>query len=195
MNKRNVLVYVLGWRAWIADALYLMSDAKTKQLIQEDLERYMKKETSYQKVGLVSLNYCLLFGETFRNVFYYRIQGHGLLKTLSKAFVKPLQTIEIGGKIAGGLRINHKNAVVYPYSVGKNFTVGPNVVIGKGPCHDNGDINSPIIGDNVSILPNAVVTGGIKIGNNVTVGAGTIVVKSIPDNCVVIGNPAKILER
>jgi serine O-acetyltransferase len=36
--------------------------------------------------------------------------------------------------------------------------------------------------------------GPVKIGNNVTIGAGAVVVKDIPDNCVVAGNPAKIIK-
>lgn len=32
------------------------------------------------------------------------------------------------------------------------------------------------------------------MGNNVTVGAGSVVVKDVPDNCVIVGNPAKIIK-
>ncbi len=51
----------------------------------------------------------------------------------------------------------------------------------------------PIIGDNVSLGCNVTILGGIHIGNNVTVGAGSVVVKDVPDNCIVAGNPAKII--
>ena len=37
--------------------------------------------------------------------------------------------------------------------------------------------------------------GGVKIGNNVIIGAGSVVVKDVPDNCVVAGNPAKIIKN
>lgn len=37
-----------------------------------------------------------------------------------------------------------------------------------------------------------VIVGGVKIGNNVTIGAGSVVVKDIPDNSVAVGNPAKV---
>jgi maltose O-acetyltransferase len=39
---------------------------------------------------------------------------------------------------------------------------------------------------------NCVVLSGVTIGNNVVVGAGSVVTKDIPDNAVVAGNPAKI---
>lgn len=49
------------------------------------------------------------------------------------------------------------------------------------------------IGDNVFIGQNSVVLPGVKIGSNVVVGAGSIVMSDIPDNSVVMGNPARII--
>lgn len=40
-----------------------------------------------------------------------------------------------------------------------------------------------------------MIIPGVKIGNNVVVGAGAVVTKDVPDNCVVVGNPARILKR
>ena len=67
------------------------------------------------------------------------------------------------------------------------------VTIGKGHKNDEGR-DTPIIGDNVWICPNCVVFGGINIGNNVVIGAGTILNKSVPDNCTVVGNPVRIVK-
>lgn len=53
----------------------------------------------------------------------------------------------------------------------------------------------PVIGDNVKICANAIVIGGITIGDNVTIGAGSVVTKSVPSDCVVAGNPARIIRR
>lgn len=53
---------------------------------------------------------------------------------------------------------------------------------------------APTIGDNVTIGANAVIIGDIMIGNNVTIGAGAVVTKSIPDNCIVVGNPARVIK-
>lgn len=47
------------------------------------------------------------------------------------------------------------------------------------------------IGDNVFIGMNAIVLPGTTIGNNVIVGAGSIVSKNLPDDCVCVGSPAK----
>lgn len=50
------------------------------------------------------------------------------------------------------------------------------------------------IGNNVNIGWNAIIMPGVTIGNNVIVAAGAIVVKDVPDNSVVAGSPAKVIE-
>jgi maltose O-acetyltransferase len=47
------------------------------------------------------------------------------------------------------------------------------------------------IGNNVWIACNVIVCGGVTIGNNVVIGAGSIVTKSIPDNYLAYGNPCR----
>ena len=53
----------------------------------------------------------------------------------------------------------------------------------------------PSIGDNVSLGANVNILGDITIGDNVVIGAGSVVVKDVPSNCVVAGNPAKIIHK
>jgi acetyltransferase-like isoleucine patch superfamily enzyme len=48
--------------------------------------------------------------------------------------------------------------------------------------------------DNVFIGCNSTILGGITIGNNVVVAAGSVVTKDVPPNSVVAGNPAKVIE-
>jgi UDP-3-O-[3-hydroxymyristoyl] glucosamine N-acyltransferase len=49
------------------------------------------------------------------------------------------------------------------------------------------------IGDYVYIGNNAMIMPGVSVGNNVIIGAGSVVTKSVPSNVVIGGNPAKIL--
>lgn len=42
---------------------------------------------------------------------------------------------------------------------------------------------------------NLIILKGTKIGNNVVVGAGSVVNGSFPDNCIIAGNPAKIVKQ
>ena len=50
------------------------------------------------------------------------------------------------------------------------------------------------VGNNVFIGMNCIILPGVKIGNNTIIGAGSIVTKSIPDNSVACGIPAKVIE-
>ena len=50
------------------------------------------------------------------------------------------------------------------------------------------------VGDNVWIGGNVVVLPGVTIGNNCVIGAGSVVVKDIPDNSIAVGNPCKVIK-
>ncbi len=86
--------------------------------------------------------------------------------------------------------------------IGDNCMMGPNVQIytATHPLEfkerNSGlEFAKPIsIGKNVWIGGNAVICPGVNIGNNVVIGAGSIVTKSFPDDVFIAGNPAKIVK-
>ena len=51
------------------------------------------------------------------------------------------------------------------------------------------------IGDDVWLGGNVTVLPGVTIGNNVVVGAGAVVTRDVPDNCVVCGVPARMVKQ
>ena len=56
------------------------------------------------------------------------------------------------------------------------------------------DGKRPVIGNHVKMGCHVCILGGVHIGNNVTIGAGSVVVKDVPDNAVVVGNPARFIK-
>ena len=90
--------------------------------------------------------------------------------------------------IGGGIYIDHPHYThLNAEKIGKDFKTKHNVTIGN----NRGGI--PTIGDNVFVGVGAVVVGKIRIGNNVQIGANAVVTKDVPDNAVVVGNPAYII--
>lgn len=73
--------------------------------------------------------------------------------------------------------------------IGKNTRLTGGVVV---LAHD---ASRSYIGDNCFIGVRAIIMPGIKIGNEVVVGAGSVVTKDVPSNCMVVGNPAKIIKE
>jgi putative colanic acid biosynthesis acetyltransferase WcaB len=99
-------------------------------------------------------------------------------------------------KIGKSLSLFHGQGLVINNEtiIGDNCTLRQSTTIGASKMMPNGRFNgSPVIGNNVDIGANSVILGPITIGDNVTIGAGSVVVKSIESNCKVAGNPAKIL--
>jgi len=125
----------------------------------------------------------LFFATIFRKIriFFLKIKGYDI----------PYSVIIEGSVVLDKL---------YP----KGIHIGENTLIASGSIilsHDHCkrvDNNQPLlvntyIGKNCFIAVNAVILPGVKIGNEVIVGAGSVVTKDVPSNNVVAGNPAKIL--
>lgn len=64
--------------------------------------------------------------------------------------------------------------------------------IAKEKIHINKKIT---IGNNVQIGAGAIILSGIVVGDNVIVGAGSVVTRDVENNCIVVGNPAKVLRK
>lgn len=100
--------------------------------------------------------------------------------------------------------INH-NCVILdcaPVTIGDNVWIGPNCgfYTAEHPVNAEERIKGPesarpiTIGNNVWIGGNVVILAGVTIGDNTTIGAGSVVTKDIPSNTVAVGNPCKVIK-
>lgn len=121
----------------------------------------------------------------FSNLFnptYLARKNKKLSTTLNKFF----NGCEISNDVfcPNDIVIAHGNGIVIGSGskIGKNVTIYQNTTLGKRKG------GYPKIEDNVTIYPNCLILGPIKIGENSIIGAGTIVTKNIPKNSIVRNN-------
>lgn len=77
--------------------------------------------------------------------------------------------------------------------IGNNCVIYQGVTVGSNTLDNSKNIGAPKIGNNVFIGAGAIIIGGIKIGNNVRIGANCIVTKDIPDNATVVMPSPRII--
>ncbi|MGC6768085.1 chorismate mutase [Enterococcus sp. LJL128] len=125
----------------------------------------------------------------------------------TSVYVEPSISFDYGFNIHVGknfyVNFNSIFLDICPIRIGDNCMFGPNVQLytashplNPGKRNSGLEFGKPItIGDNVWLGGGVVIVPGVELGNNVVVAAGAVVTKSVPDNCVVGGNPAKIIKR
>ncbi|WP_378950771.1 serine acetyltransferase [Pelosinus sp. sgz500959] len=163
-----------------------------------------KWQADYKRMSGLTWNWIegairLLFRPHLRFCFYGRIASGCKVKTTAILF--NIAKRQLGQKY--GLEIEFTNIgeginLIHPFNITVNAgsVIGKNATLFKG-C-TIGSIRSgkragvPTIGDNVTICTNAFVCGGIRIGNNVLIAANAFINFDVPDNSIVIGNPAII---
>ena len=90
-----------------------------------------------------------------------------------------------------------------PIRIGDNVLFGPRVSLYSAGHPIVAQIRNsylefgkPItIGSDVWVGGDTVILGGVKVGSNVVIGAGSVVTKDIPSGCIAVGNPCRVLRR
>lgn len=103
--------------------------------------------------------------------------------------------IHPGAQIGKGVFIDHGMGVV----IGETAIVGDYSLIYQGVTlggtgKETGK-RHPTLGDNVVVGGGAKVLGNIQIGNNVRIGASSVVLHDVPSNCTVVGIPGRVVYR
>lgn len=163
-------------------------------VIQEDIKQTLKVRGSKVQMQTIEkqFKHLMTYYPDHAFIFFWRINK-------SRYRWKSLFVGDVACKIfrstsiEGGLMCYHPYAtVINAKSIGKNFQFRNSLTIGN-----KGNNNSllPTIGNDVTVGANVVIIGNITIGDNVVIGAGAVVVKDVPSNCVIAGNPAKIIKQ
>lgn len=99
--------------------------------------------------------------------------------------------IQAAATIGRRFTIHHGYGVVINKRVvaGDDFTLRHGVTIGNLGASD---LACPTIGNGVELGANVTLLGDVIIGHNVTIGAGSVVVDSVPDNTLVVGEKARV---
>jgi len=167
-------------------------------LIREDVANVMEHDPAAKSRLEVWLCYSGLHA-----VWFYRINhwlwNHGMFllgRMLSQA-ARFLTGIEIhpGAKIGRRLFIDHGHGVVIGETaiVGDDVTLYQGVTLG-GTGKEHGK-RYPTIEDGVVVGGGAKILGNITVGKNCRIGAGSVVLRNVPDNSTVVGVPGHIIFR
>lgn len=165
------------------------TNKKVKKLIKSDVYRY------YGKCGNFDLLKYYLRDSLIRFHVAFRMrQGSGLVKFIgiilwklnrrTKSIVLSPHT-----SVGYGLYIGHGGPIV----VNPTTIIGNNVNLSQYTTIGSNHNKAAIIGDFTYIGPNVCIVEDVNIGRNVTIGAGSVVTKDIPDNATACGNYAKVI--
>ena len=97
--------------------------------------------------------------------------------------------------------------LVYPHlvNIGNNVTFGSNVMVfaHNNPAANlflkNGEFPRKVekvdIKSGAVLFPGSIITAGVTIGENSIISVGSVVTHDIPDHCVVVGNPGRVIKK
>lgn len=165
--------------------------------------KHLVQDYNTYKLTPIKLIAGIFIGSTFFLIALYRLSNwfsNSNLHFVANVLInieRILYSCEIdaSSEIGPGLRIVHSVGIVIGprVIVGQNFRLHQNVTIGmRGRMNE--EWITPRIGNNVTIYAGAAVLGRITIGDNVVIGANSVVIKNVPSNTIVAGVPAKVIK-
>lgn len=172
--------------------------AALTSLIREDIATVLDRDPAAKSRLEVFLCYSGLHAIWFYRInhWFWNHRFYLLGRWLSQ-LARFLTGIEIhpGAQIGRRLFIDHGMGVVIGETtiIGDDVTLYQGVTLG-GTGKEHGK-RHPTIGDNVVIGGGAKILGNITVGNNCRVGAGSVVLRDVPDDSTVVGVPGHIIFR
>jgi maltose O-acetyltransferase len=173
----------------------------------------MKNEDFHQVNEKELMDFYNLNGNFGRLKLRFMFLKSWLLHTLS--YSNPIPELVVKFQKDRGVNIG-KNCHISPYVLfdliyPNQITIEDNVTIGSNTmiyAHVNPTssqflkthgyarkVESVLIKENTSVSSGCIITAGTIIGKNCIIGAGSVVSTTIPDNSVVLGNPARVIKK
>lgn len=166
--------------------------SQNREVINRDIEYWCERSKIRYTTPVSSLVRLLFFRPQFRNLFYFRCK----VPNFAKVFCKPDSTICIADDMndiaGGGLYFEHAIATriaCKKMGIGCTFRQLTTIGVKSEKRHEE----KPTIGNYVDFGVNVICIGNITIGSHAVIGAGSVVVKDVPDYAIVVGNPARII--
>ncbi|MCP4482578.1 MAG: serine O-acetyltransferase [bacterium] len=163
----------------------------------EDIQTVFAKDPSVKTLIEVLLCYPGLHSIWNHRIahFLYKLKFFSLARIISNTnrFFTGIE-IHPGAKIGRRVFIDHGMGVV----IGETAVVGDDCLIYKGVVLGGTSLKKikrhPTLCNNVVVGSNASVLGAITVGNNVRIGASSVVIKDVPPNSTVVGIPGRIVK-
>ncbi len=95
------------------------------------------------------------------------------------------------------LRFVHPTSIVIGRHVvaGEHLSLYQNTTLGGAHLGDVNKGNQPVVGNNVTLFANSLALGNITIGDDVIIGANSLLLKSVPSGVVCVGTPARYIKK
>ena len=165
--------------------------------VGEDIRNIVEKDPAARNGFEVLICYPGIWALILHRPAHWLRHKLKLIARIISQLARWLTGVEIhpGATIGRRCFIDHGMGIVIGETaeVGDDVTIYHGVTLG-GTGKDSGK-RHPTIGNRVLVSAGAKVLGPFKVGDDVKIGAGSVVVKEIPPNCTVVGIPGTIIKR
>ena len=108
--------------------------------------------------------------------------------------------VDLNVEIGDNCKIQNFATIYQGVIIGKDVLIGPHVcftndIYPRAFIWDDNRLIKTLVKDGASIGANATIIAGVTIGEYAIIGAGAVVTKDVPDYCLVVGNPAKVVGK